>query len=111
MTSISISTNKGISLLCLQNILRIQSSSNYSKIFFADNSHPLTVAKVLYWFEERLPSEMFLRTHRTHLINKLYIQNIISSSQKMQLSNGEQISISKRRKKLVWQCLVAGNNF
>jgi two-component system, LytTR family, response regulator len=107
MISISITTNKGISLLCLQNIIRIQSISNYSKIYFADKSHPLTVAKVLHWFEDNLPPEMFLRTHRTHLVNKEHIINVIVSSQKMQLSNGDQIGISKRRKQWVKQRLCA----
>lgn len=107
MNNISIPTNKGISLLCLQNIIRIQSISNYSKIYFADKSHPLTVAKILHWFEEQLPPEMFVRTHRTHLVNKDHIINVILSSQKMQLSNGEQIVISKRRKQWVKQRLCA----
>ena len=107
MNNISILTNKGVSLLCLQNIIRIQSISNYSKIYFADKSHPLTVAKLLHWFEEHLPAEMFLRTHRTHLVNRDHIINVILSSQKMQLSNGEQIGISKRRKQWVKQRLCA----
>jgi two-component system, LytTR family, response regulator len=107
MNSISIPTNKGISLLCLQNIVRIQSISNYSKIYFADNSHPLTVAKVLHWFEDKLPSEMFLRTHRTHLVNKQHIMQVVFSSKLMQLSNGDQIGFSKRRKQTVIQGLRA----
>jgi two-component system, LytTR family, response regulator len=107
MNRISIPTNKGISLLCLQNIIRIQSISNYSKIYFADNSYPLTVAKVLHWFEDNLPAEMFLRTHRTHLVNRLHIIKVALSSQTMQLSNGEQIEISKRRKQWVIERLCA----
>jgi two-component system LytT family response regulator len=107
MNSIAIPTNKGISLLYLQNIIRIQGCSNYSKIYFADKSYPLTVAKILHWFEEKLPPEMFLRTHRTHLVNRQHIQNVILSSQSIQLSNGEQISISKRRKQWVKQRLCA----
>ncbi len=107
MNTIAISTCKGISLLCLQNIIRIQSISNYSKIYFADNSYPLTVAKVLHWFEDNLPAEMFLRTHRTHLVNRQHILHVILSSQTMQLSNGEQVCISKRRKQWVKQQLCA----
>jgi two-component system, LytTR family, response regulator len=107
MNSISISTNKGISLLCLQNIIRIQSTSNYSKIYFADKSHPLTVAKVLHWFEEHLPAEMFLRTHRTHLVNRQHILQLTLSAQTMLMTNGELISISKRRKKSVKERLCA----
>ena len=107
MCSISIPTNKGISHLCLQNILRIQSKSNYSKIYFADNSYPLTVAKVLHWFEDNLPADMFLRTHRTHIVNRQHIQQVVLSTQTMQLSNGENIVISKRRKQWVKQQLRA----
>jgi two-component system, LytTR family, response regulator len=107
MNNISIPTNKGTSLLCLQNIIRIQSISNYSKIYFADKSHPLTVAKVLHWFEDNLPADMFLRSHRTHLVNKGHIINVVLSSKTMQLSNGEQISISKRRRQWVKERLCA----
>ncbi|MEO6539859.1 MAG: LytTR family DNA-binding domain-containing protein [Ferruginibacter sp.] len=107
MNTISIPTNKGIFLLRLQNIIRIQSISNYSKIYFADKSHPLTVAKVLHWFEDNLPADAFLRSHRTHLVNKAHILKVTLSSQTMQLSNGEQIDISKRRKQWVKQRLCA----
>ena len=107
MNNISILTSKGIFQLSFQNIIRIQSISNYSKIYFVDKTHPLTVAKVLHWFEDHLPPEMFLRTHRTHLVNKEHIINVVISLQKMQLSNGEQITISKRRKQWVKQRLCA----
>lgn len=105
MTTIPIATCKGVELLCLQNIIRIQSISNYSKIYFADKSHPLTVAKVLHWFEDNLPGEMFLRSHRTHLVNKGHIISVGLTSKTMLLSNGEQIGISKRRKQWVMQRL------
>lgn len=101
MNSISITTNKGISRLLLENIIRIQSISNYSRIYFADNSYPLTVAKILQWFEERLPEEMFLRTHRTHLVNRQHIMKVTLPSKRLHLSNGEEVSISKRRKQWV----------
>jgi two-component system, LytTR family, response regulator len=101
MNSISITTNKGISRLSLENIIRIQSSSNYSRIYFADNSYPLTVAKILQWFEEHLPAEMFLRTHRTHLVNRQHIESVTLPAKRLRLSNGEVISISKRRKQWV----------
>ncbi len=107
ITTLPIVTSKGIELLTLQNIIRIQSISNYSKIYFADKSYPLTVAKLLHWFEDNLPAEMFLRSHRTHLVNKEHIINVGLSAKTMQLSNGEQINISKRRKQWVKQRLFA----
>jgi two-component system, LytTR family, response regulator len=101
MNTISIATSKGNNLLSLHNIIRIQSNSNYCKIYFADNSYPLTVAKILHWFEDNLPAGMFLRTHRTHLVNTMHISKVVLSSKVMHLSNGEQIGISKRRKQWV----------
>jgi len=107
MNYVSLATSKGHYRLDLHDIVRIQSSSNYSRIYFADNRHPLTVAKLLHWFEDNLPADKFLRTHRTHLVNRQYILNVSSSSQSMELRNGEKISISKRRKHRVIEKLCA----
>jgi len=107
MNNISIATSRGINHIPVNNIIRIQSCSNYSKIFFADKTYPLTVAKLLQWFEENLPAELFVRTHRTHLVNRQHITQISLDTQRIYLSNGEQISISKRRKDFVKQRLCA----
>ena len=97
MNSIVISTSNAVFVISLQNIIRIQSSSNYSKIFFADKSNPLLVSKVLMWFEQTLPAENFVRIHRSHLINKKFINNFLDS--KVHLMNGDFIDISRRRQK------------
>jgi two-component system, LytTR family, response regulator len=107
MTNIPVPTSKGLEFLPLQNIIRIQSKSNYSTIYFADKSYPLTVARVLKWFEEQLPAPAFLRTHRTHLINRQYFKQFIATSHLIQMSNGDTIGMSRRRKQLIKQCLMA----
>jgi two-component system, LytTR family, response regulator len=104
---ISVSTCKGSVTIPLHNIIRIESSSNYSRIHFADKSYPLTVAKILQWFEETLPGDLFLRTHRTHLVNRQHIMSVTLSSKLLHLSNGETISISKRRKQWVKERVCA----
>jgi len=98
MNGIEIPTNRGKTLVQVDNILRIQSSSNYSRIYFADNRYPLTVAKILQWFETQLPAGLFLRTHRAHIVNRQYISEITPRVATMTLINGEKIGISKRRK-------------
>ncbi|MCX6316316.1 MAG: LytTR family DNA-binding domain-containing protein [Bacteroidetes bacterium] len=107
MQSITVGTNKGSSELSLHNIIRIQSMSNYSRIYFADNTYPLTVAKILQWFEDHLPEDMFLRTHRAHLVNRNYITRMTFPTKCIHLSNGEAISISKRRKQWVKERICA----
>jgi len=80
------------------NIIRIQGMSNYCKIYFADKQYPLTVTKLLHWFEEHLPAEVFWRTHKTHLINSNYIDKMHTAHNPyLLLINGEIITISRRR--------------
>jgi two-component system, LytTR family, response regulator len=92
--------------LLFENIVRIEGKSNYSKIFFADNTHPLTVSKTLGWVEKYLPIDNFLRTHRTHIVNKQFIDNINIASLHVQLLNGEKISISRRRKMFMHEMIA-----
>jgi two-component system LytT family response regulator len=107
MSTIYIPTNKGVNIIDLENILRIQSISNYCRIYFTDKTYPLTVAKLLQWFEDNLPAETFVRTHRTHLVNRNHIRDVSLSSHLLHLSNGDNISISRRRKQMVKERLCA----
>ena len=96
MTHISIPSSQGTKVVLIENIIRVQGSSNYSKIFF-NNERPLLVAKVLHWFEDQLPPQVFCRIHRTHLVNRNYITEVSRSSM-LALSNGDAIQISRRKK-------------
>ncbi len=93
---ISIPVVNGTILKDAKYIIRIQASSNYSRIYCTDERYPITVAKVLQWFQNKLPQQDFIRTHRTHLVNKQFIEKKTMSQ--MLLQNGEIISISKRRR-------------
>jgi two-component system LytT family response regulator len=99
MKQLFIPTNKGIKVVMAENIIRVEASSSYCKIFF-DNEHPLTVAKVLLWFEGKLPEDFFYRIHRTHIVNRRFISNI-SFDNKLTLLNGEQLQVSKRKKNVI----------
>lgn len=96
MNQFIIPTNKGLKSVMTDNIIRIQASSNYCKIYF-DNEYPLTVAKVLLWFEGKLPDDRFYRIHRGHIVNRKFISDI-SCNKILTLANGEQLQISKRKR-------------
>jgi two-component system LytT family response regulator len=89
----------------LDSIIRIEASSNYSKVFCKDQSFPIVAAKVLRWFEERLPQQVFVRVHRTHLVNKKYVVAIRNNN--VLLESGMQISISRRKRKKCFPHLQA----
>jgi two-component system LytT family response regulator len=66
-------TNTGKEFIVADKIIRIEAISNYSKLFFKDGT-TLVVAKVLHWFENKLSPTDFIRVHRSHLINIIYIE-------------------------------------
>ena len=95
---ISISTIDGMEFFEIKDILRIESSSNYSKIFFNDNSQVL-VSKILKDFEEILVPYRFFRIHHSHLINLAYIKKYLrGDGGQVILQNNEVIDVSRRKK-------------
>jgi DNA-binding LytR/AlgR family response regulator len=76
-------------------LVRIKASSNYSKLYFS-NGKTLVTAKVLKWFEEKLPS--FTRMHRSHLVNNDFLQIIREDAV---LLNGDFVKVSRRKRKKV----------
>jgi two-component system, LytTR family, response regulator len=90
----------GLKVIDINTIIRIEAISNYSKLYFT-NGKTLVVAKVLRWFEERLKNNtenntLFLRTHRTHLVNKNFISRYANG--KIELHNNQIIDVARRKK-------------
>ena len=96
-------TNKGIEVVETSTIIRIQSISNYSKLFFA-NGKTLVVAKVLVWFQQQLPARYFVRIHRSHIIHTKYMLSYRSGYPGcIVLRDKTAVEVSRRRKKMVSQ--------
>ena len=80
------------------NIIRIEAKNSYSKIYFTDQRSVLVVSKVLHLVQANLPADMFVRVHRSHLINRLFIKSVSGTHTKtVELTNGEFVSVSRRR--------------
>ncbi|HEY9363768.1 MAG TPA: LytTR family DNA-binding domain-containing protein [Chitinophagaceae bacterium] len=95
---ITISTNEGVEFFEINQIIRIESSSNYSKIFFKDGKNML-VTKLLKDFEEILLPYRFFRIHNSHLINLSYIKKYIrGDGGQVVMQNNEVIDVSRRKK-------------
>ncbi len=104
-TQVFIPTDRGMRIIPASNIVRIEACSNYSKLIF-DNAKPLTVAKVLHWFEDKLEEQFFYRIHKTHIVNSQFICAISPDNNMLTLANGEQLKISRRRKDSVMKLLA-----
>ena len=97
MNFIQIPFDRGIRMVQAEEIIRVEGRSNYSKIYFVSGK-PMTVAKVLHWFQDHLPVQMFARVHRSHLVNKMFMLQVNGAKNKMLLlNNGETIAVSRRK--------------
>jgi len=72
LKKIVLKTAESIHLVNVKEIIRCESSSNYTLFFFDDNSK-LLVSKTLKEFDELLSPYGFFRAHQSHLINLNYL--------------------------------------
>jgi DNA-binding LytR/AlgR family response regulator len=87
-----------------EKILRIQAQSNYCKIYFIDRRNPMVVAKVLHLLQKQLPPDMFIRVHKSHLLNKQCIKQVSGTHTKTaELTNGESIVFSRRKLDILYK--------
>jgi len=104
---IAIPTADGLEFIQIKQIIRIESSSNYSKMILL-NGQSLLVTRQLKDFEELLTDNQFYRIHHSHLINLNYIAKYVrGDGGQIILKNGDMIDVS-RRKKEVFLKLIGG---
>jgi len=97
---IAIPTNDGLEFIQIRQIMRIESSSNYSKLILLDG-HQLLVTRQLKDFEELLGDYRFYRIHHSHLINLNYIIKYVrGDGGQVTMRNGDIIDVSRRKKEI-----------
>ena len=84
----------------LNQIIQINAQSNYST-FYLEGNKEITSSYSLKHFEAILPSELFFRAHKSHIIN---LQKVISFESgrtgQALLSDGSKVNIAARRKSM-----------
>lgn len=70
---ITVSTNDGVLFIELKNIIRCEADNTYTTLHIA-NSEKLVTSKPIKDFEERLSNSVFVRVHKSHLININFIK-------------------------------------
>lgn len=98
-SKISVNTTQGLYFFNPEEIIRLEASSNYTFLHFV-NRKPILVAKVLGDYEELLSVFGFVRTHRSHIVNKKHILFIDGSGQII-MQDTSRAGISRRKKKEV----------
>lgn len=102
---IGLPTADRIEFVEVHQIIRCQGEGNYTHIYFEEEKH-LLVAKTLVEFEELLQEHFFIRVHKAHLVNLKHINTYVKSDGGiLQLSNGDKVAVSRRRKEEVQKML------
>jgi two-component system, LytTR family, response regulator len=102
---IALTTMKETRFIKTSEIVRCESSNNYST-FFLQNNEELLVCKPIYEYEETLSGYGFIRCHQSHLVNKKFVKSWVKEDgDHLLLFNGNEIPISRTKKDLVKKAL------
>ncbi len=96
---------KGYKFISVADILYCESDSNYTLLYLA-NEPNFTVCKTLGEIEEILPASMFLRVHRSYVVNTRKIKEMIKSDGGfLVMENNAEIPVSRNKKDEVGEIL------
>ncbi len=94
MPKILINTVSAIELVDRNSIYHISNLKEITKIVFKDNF--ISSIDSLGKLESELPSTIFYRCHKSHLVNLNHVLRIHKSGY-VELSNGSKVDIARRR--------------
>ncbi len=98
---IALSTAEKIHVIDVKDIIRCE-SDNYYTMFYFINGKRLLISKTLKENEELLSDHNFIRTHKSHLINSMYIKSFNRNDGGYIIMNdGSKIPVSRRKREKI----------
>ena len=102
---IALATAKETRLVKVGEIIRCESSNNYTT-FFLDGRETLLVCKPIYEYEELLRQHGFLRCHQSHLVNRKYVKSWRKEyGDFLLLTDGSEVPVSRGKKEATKRAL------
>lgn len=92
---LAIYTNDGTFFYRTDEIVRLEAERAYT-LFFMKNGRKILVSKPLREFESTLEAHGFVRVHKSHLINRRFVQHC-SADGNLRMSDGQMVQIARRR--------------
>ena len=91
-------TVEGFSIVKINDIIRCEADSNYTKVIFA-NGKSFLASRNLSHFEELLSGLSFARIHHKHLVNMTHLRRYIKGrGGYIEMNDGTQVEVSARKK-------------
>jgi two-component system LytT family response regulator len=95
---IALATAREVRFVRPQEIIRCESSNNYTTFYLATGEKML-VSKPIFEFEELLRDYGFLRCHQSHLVNKEFIRSWLKEDGDfLLLEDGARLPVSRQKK-------------
>ena len=108
---IALPTGKEIRFADPGEIVRCQSSNNYTT-FFLTGGEKILVSKPIFEFEELLKAYGFIRCHQSHLVNIKYVKSWVKEDGGyLMLTDKSEIPVSKQRREALKEALKYYRSF
>jgi two-component system, LytTR family, response regulator len=103
---IALSTLKETRFVNTNEIIRCESSNNYT-VFFLSAGEKLTVSRPIFEYEELLKPYGFIRPHQSHLVNRRFIKSLVKEDGGyLLLEDGSEVPVSRSKKEEVLRQLA-----
>ncbi|HJW27880.1 MAG TPA: LytTR family DNA-binding domain-containing protein [Saprospiraceae bacterium] len=100
---LALPTKEGVHFLLPSDIIRCEALGNYTR-FFVTSGKSYLISKTLGEYDTLLGPQHFIRTHKSHLVNKKFI-SFIDHDGFAVLKDNTKIEVSRRRKEEVMEAL------
>lgn len=102
---LALHTQDKIHIVTIGDIIRCESSVNYTEFFFSAGKK-LLVTKTLKEFEDLLSDQGFYRVHQSHLVNTKYIKEFVKTDGGyLIMTDGSSVPVSTRKRPEVMKML------
>lgn len=102
--TLAVPSAEGTHFFKTEEILRLEAEGSYCNIHLL-NKKPFLASKTLKHFEEMLDENIFIRIHKSHLVNRKHITRVSNDHEFVLLTDGSRAEIARRKKEEVLQLL------
>ncbi len=101
---LALADNTGVYYFMLKQIVRMEANNVYTTVYF-DGYPPFVVSKVLGIYDDMLKPFGFIRTHRSHLVNRDFVKCV--TTHRIIMQDASVAELARRKKAEVIKQLAA----
>ncbi len=103
---IALSTQDSIEIVYTDDIIQLEAEGNYTKVYTLHNK-PIIISRTIKDYEEFLPTKVFFRSHKSHLINFKHIKKVYKNQNYIEMVDNNLAYISRRKKNEFFEAMNA----